>query len=276
MSSNNVITEEFAVEEQALEADANETAADERRELRPCVEQEIQAKVDGNHPEGIRAEYSHLTLVEEERIQGGEAELERISERAKLGHQDGRAQRTQDVVCEQQRRRRARVEERDPRRALSRTELARVNQEADRLVDELEGISRAAISRMLARRVSDGQSLTEAVFATLDAWKAEPGVPCAIDEVGEVPGDEVTIEGTVIELWESSTSNVQQVGLIADDTGSTKFTVWRKSDCTTVAEGETVRLRAAKVNWYQGRWSVALTYDSRIVFPERDNLWWDA
>lgn len=273
MSTINVITEEDTVDEQTGTA---ERAADARGSvLRPGVEQEIQAKVDANHPTGIRAEYAHLTLVEEERILGREAELERISERARMGRQAGREKRTRDVVCEARRDRRTRQRVQDPRRELSQAELARVNQEADRLVERLEGPSRAAISRTLARRVREGQAVTEAVFATLDEWKAEPGVLCAIEEVGEVPGDEVTIDGTVIELWDASTSNVQQVGLIADDTGSTKFTVWRKSDCTTVAEGEAVRLRAAKVNWYQGRWSLALTHDSRIVFPNRDDRWWE-
>jgi hypothetical protein len=156
-------------------------------------------------------------------------------------------------------------------------ELAKVNQEAARMAQRLRtDHSRAAVSRVLARRVARGQDITEAVFATMDELKAAPGAICPIEDVPDVPTDEVSIEGEVIELWAPSTPNVQQVGLIADDTAATKFTVWRKSDCTAVAEGERVRLRAAKVNWHQGRWSLALTYDSMIVFPDRDDRWWKA
>gem|GEM_PF-2373353 len=115
--------------------------------------------------------------------------------------------------------------------------------------------------------------MLEAVFATLEAWKAEPGVPCAIDEVGELPGDAVTIEGEILELWDGESGAVSQVGLIADDTDKIKFTVWEKSRCVPVAVGERVRLRSVKVNRYRGRWSVALTSDSRVVFPERDARW---
>jgi hypothetical protein len=186
--------------------------------------------------------------------------------------------RTREVVTDRQKRKRAeRTPDRtDPRERLSRMELVQVNQEADRIAQRLRtDHSRAAVSRVLARRVARGQDITEAVFATMDELKAAPGAICPIEDVPDVPTDEVSIEGEVIELWDPSTPNVQQVGLIADDTAATKFTVWRKSDCTAVAEGERVRLRAAKVNWHQGRWSLALTYDSMIVFPERDDRWWE-
>jgi len=279
MTSNNVITEEVKVDEQALEGRTAEQAEEEFEgdaetpQFRPGVEQEIAAKVDANHPEGIREEYSHLTLVEAERIKGREAELERISERARMGRQAGREERTRRVVREQCRRHRAEYEERDPRRALSRDELARVNQEADRLTERLDGPTRAAISKSLARRVRDGQDLMEAVFATLEAWRAEPGVPCAIAEVGELPGDEVTIEGEIIELWNPGSGAIEQVGLIADETSKIKFTSWVRSDPRIVQEGDRVRMRSVKVNQYRGRRSVAVTGDSRIVFPERDARW---
>lgn len=279
MSRNNLLGKEVEVDEQALEGhteeqvDGDVAIVDEVPEFRPGVEQEVQAKVDGNHPEGIRAEYSHLTLVEEERIRGREQELERISERARMGRQAGREERTRRVVREQRRRRRAASRRRDPRRNLSREVLARVNQEADRLVERLDGPSRAAISRTLARRVREGQPLTEAVFATLNAWTAESGVPGAIEEVGELPGDEVTIEGEIIELWASESPAIEQVGLIADETEKIKFTSWVRSDPRIVEVGDRVRMRSVKVNQYRGRWSVAITGDTRIVFIERDVRW---
>lgn len=212
---------------------------------------------------------------------GREAELERISAQAELGTQDGRAKRSREVVREARRKQwhSSSPDDRgeDPRETLDRVTLAKVNREADRIAERLDGVhTRAGISRALAKRVVDGQDLTEAVFATMNALKAAPGTICPIADVPDVPTDEVSVRGTIDTLWEPSDPAIQQVGLIADDTGRTKFTVWRKSQCTAVAEGETVRFRAAKVNWYQGQWSLALTYDSRIEFPERDPRWWDA
>ncbi|ELY91957.1 hypothetical protein C485_00400 [Natrinema altunense JCM 12890] len=71
-----------------------------------------------------------------------------------------------------------------------------------------------------------------------------------------------------------SSSAIQQVGLIEDETGRTKFTVWEKSRKTVVREGQTVRFRAIKKNWYQGRCSLAITGCRKIEFPERGR-WWE-
>ena len=92
MSSKNIVGKEGSVAEQAFEK-ADEVA----------VEQETQAKVDANHPDGITdtsEERIHgVTLEQEERIQAREAELEYISVRAELGTQDGREQRTREIAA---------------------------------------------------------------------------------------------------------------------------------------------------------------------------------
>jgi hypothetical protein len=277
MSSKQVTTNEVSADEQAFnhqQATEADDDVDEAPELRPTVEQEIQAKVDANHPDGIVQDYSHLPLAQEERIRAREAELEHISAQAELGTQDGRAERTREVVVEERRKRRQARWEPDPRDGLSQEKLARVNQEARRIVERVDGgPGRAAVARSLAARVNAGQALPEAVFATLDEQLRSPGVILAIEEVPDVRTNEVSVEGEVIQLWEPSTHSIQQVGLIADETSKIKFTIWRKSRQTMVREGQRVRLRAAKKNWYQGRCSIALTYHSRIEFPEREPWW---
>jgi ssDNA-binding replication factor A large subunit len=94
-----------------------------------------------------------------------------------------------------------------------------------------------------------------------------------ISRLGDVPYGEVTVEGEIIKLWAPNSSAIQQVGLIEDESGRTKFTVWKKSRKTVVSEGENVRLCAAAKNWYEGQYSIALTRRSWIEFPER-RRWW--
>jgi ssDNA-binding replication factor A large subunit len=289
MSSNNASGKVVTVDEQAFEKAGGQAVdedgfpvVDETPAFEAAVEQETQAKVDANHPDGI-ADTSNerihgVTLEQEERIRAREAELERISAQAELGTQDGRAKRTREVVTERrQRKREERTPERtDPRERLSRMELSKVNQEADRMAQRLRtGHSRAAVSRALAKRVAKGQDITEAVFDTMDALKAAPGAICPIEDVPDVQTDEVSIEGTVIELWAPSDPAIAQVGLIADDTDKIKWTSWKASEPAFVQEGERVRMRHLKKNWYQGRCSLAVTYDSMIVFPDRDDRWWE-
>ena len=287
MSSKNVTTDVVSVDEQAFE-NAGEQAVDEEGfevvdetpVFEATVEQETQAKVDANHPDGIANtsdERIHgVTLEQEERIQAREAELERISAQAELGTQDGREQRTRKVVSERcGRDGPAPVERTDPREELTQDELAEVNRQAMRISDEVQGgWSRAVVAKQLAEKVARGRDATKAVLETLEELKAAPGAIVPIADVPDVPVGEVTVEGEIIELWTPSSSAIQQVGLIADDSGKIKFTCWEKSNQTVVQEGETVRFRAAAKNWYEGRCSIALTGWSRIEFPERGR-WWE-
>jgi len=278
--SNNVVSVDAQAFEQAADEAVDEDGfevVDETPEFEAAVEQETQAKVDANHPDGIAdtsGERIHgVTLEQEERILGREAELERISAQAELGQQEGRAQRTRAVVTEQcGRDESART---DPREHLSRDELAAVNREAMRIRDEVAcGWTTAAIARQLAQKVRDGQDVTTAVLELVEDLQAVPGAVVPIADVPDVPVGEVTVSGTIETLWEPSSASIQQVGLLADESGRIKFTIWERSNQPVVREGETVRFRAAAKNWYEGRCSIALTGWSRVEFPERGR-WWD-
>jgi ssDNA-binding replication factor A large subunit len=147
--------------------------------------------------------------------------------------------------------------------------LAAVNREASRIAERLRGFSTAAISRLVAQRVVDGQDVGDAVVATMDELRGAPGQVVPIGLVGEVGQREIDIEGTVLKLLKPSHPSIQQVGLLKDETGRIKFTAWKKSKVPRVEEGERVRFQNAARNWYRGRVSVALTGSSRVVFPER-------
>ncbi|KPN28972.1 hypothetical protein SY89_03206 [Halolamina pelagica] len=202
MSSNKSSRKVVSVDEQAFEQAETGTVAgddapvvDDTPQMEPAVEQETQAKVDANHPDGIadtsKDRIHGVTLEQEERIRAREAELERISAQAELGTQDGREQRTREVAAEGSKQRRREFQKRaatvdpmadperdDPRAELSQDELATVNTEADRLATRVDGWSRAAISRRLAGAVVDGTDLTSAVVRVFEELQTAPGVPC--------------------------------------------------------------------------------------------------
>ncbi|MGB9985603.1 DNA-binding protein [Salarchaeum japonicum] len=287
MSSNSSSSKVVTVDEQAFEKAGGQAVdedgfpvVDETPEFEAAVEQETQAKVDANHPDGI-ADTSEdrihgVTLEQEERIRAREAELERISAQAELGTQEGREQRTREVVSEQCGRDEPALAERtDPREKLTQEELAEVNEQAMRISDEVQGgWSRAVVAKQLAEKVQRGRDVTKAVLETLEELKAAPGAIVPIADVPDVPVGEVTVEGEITQLWDPSDTSISQVGLIEDDSGKIKFTIWEASRKTVVSEGETVRFRAVKKNWYQGRCSIAITGWSRIEFPERGR-WWE-
>jgi hypothetical protein len=285
MSSEYTLSEEGSVDEQANEQREHEfEAVEEQPELRPSVDQEIQGTVDTNHPD---ATPEGLTLAGEERLAAREQEIERTAVRFDRRQTSDREARSRRVAARQSADRRAKSEQRavtldpwgepagvDPREQLSREELAQVNQEAARLASKLDRWSRATIGRRLAERVVDGVAMASAVIETFEELKYAPGRIIPIAAVEKVDRQEVDIEGRVATLWEPSHHRIQQVGLLEDDSGRVKFTVWRKSGQPMVREGERVRFEAVARNWYGGRVSVALTGWSRIVFPERDP-WWE-
>ncbi|AUV84610.1 DNA-binding protein (plasmid) [Salinigranum rubrum] len=298
MSSKNVFGNEVSVDEQAFEK-ADEAAVDEdgfevvdeTPEFQATVQMEVQAKVDANHPDGMVDTSDEriygATLEQEERIRAREAELERISAQAELGTQEGREKRTRDIAAKRSAERRAEFQKRaasvnpiadpkrgDPRAELTQEQLAAVNKQSMRLAKKLDGWSRAAIGRRLGEAVVGGKGLMSAVVGVFEELQTAPGTVVPIGKLEDVNRKEVSIEGRVTVLWESSSPAIQQVGLIEDDSGKTKLTSWVASDQPWIEEGERVRIHGAAKNWYNGRVSVALTGWSTVHFPERGR-WWE-
>ena len=298
MRNSNVTSNEVSVDEQAFEnADERRVdedgfeVVDETPEFRPSVQMEIQAKVDANHPNArLEAGPDHIygkTLVQEERIQGREAELASISAKAVFGNQDGREERTREIVVEETTARRVEFMKRagcvnpmvhperaDPREMLTPEQLGAVNREAMRLAEKLGGWSRAAIGRQLAEAVVGGLDLMSAVVGTFEKLQTAPGVVVPIGKLEAINREEVSIAGRVVQLWTPASPAIAQVGLIEDESGRTKFTVWKKSNARWVQEGEQVCIHGAAKSWYQGRVSVAVIGWSTIHTPGRGR-WWE-
>jgi hypothetical protein len=298
MSSNNATSNVVSVDEQAFEKQ-NEAAVDEdgfevvdeTPEFRATVQMEVQAKVDANHPDGIvdtdDERIYGATLEQEERIRGREEELERISARATFGTQDGREKRSRVVAAAQSVEQRQEFQKRaasvdvwadpdrdDPREELTKEQLAAVNTQAMRLSEKLDGWSRAAIGRRLGEAVVGGKDMMSAVVSVFEELQTAPGQVVPIGKLEDVNRKEVRIAGRVETLWVPSHPSIAQVGLIADDSGKTRVTVWKASNAPLMDEGEQVRIDGAARNWYEGRVSLAVTGWSSLTFPERGR-WWE-
>jgi hypothetical protein len=298
MSSNNATSNVVSVDEQAFEK-ADEAAVDEdgfevvdeTPEFQATVQMEVQAKVDANHPDGMVDTSDEriygATLEQEERIRAREAELERISAQAEMGTQEGREKRTRDIAAKRSAERRAKFQKRaasvnpmadpergDPRAELTQEQLAAVNKQSMRLAKKLDGWSRAAIGRRLGEAVVGGKDLMSAVVGVFEKLQTAPGTVVPIGKLEDVNRKEVSIEGRVETLWDPSHPSIAQVGLIADDSGQTRVTIWEASDAPWIEEGEQVRIHGAARNWYEGRVSLAVTGWTTIHFPERGR-WWE-
>lgn len=283
MSSKNVRGQEVSAEQGTNEHAASGVVDEHEIDVRPSVEQKIQARVDTNHPDTGR---TGLTLAAEERLEAREWEIERTRTRWDRGQESTREVRTREVVSEASATRRHEFDERaasvdpalepgaDPRERLERDQLAAVNQQAARLEGKLEnGSTRAAIARQLATRLLDGQALMSATVAVYEAEQTRAGSVIPIASVADVPRGEVSVEGRVTKLWTPNSSKIAAVGLLEDDSGRIKVTSWKKSQQPRLREGDVVRVRSAAKSWYNGRCSIALTGWSTVEFPEQGEWW---
>jgi hypothetical protein len=154
---------------------------------------------------------------------------------------------------------------------LSQTDLAGVNQQAAEIAATVDRSgSRAAIARRLARRVASGTDLATASLAVLERTYERPGAIVPLGKLADVAARTVTVEARVEQLWSPARANMAQVGLLADDTGRVKLTVWVKARPNQrLREGDRIRVEAARLNYYRGRPTLATDGDTRLVVCER-------
>ena len=268
MSNKNSIREKVSVEQ-----DVEQHAVDEQPTLKATVELETQAKIDSDVRERVAAADEQerpygMTLEEQEKWEAREAEKRRTRER-----EDRRQASRREALCREMTHAKhcGLSSEADSREKLDKETRQEVHKQAHRLEGKCRGgLGFEAIERELAARVVRGRSMQDAVLDLVEDVQVAPGSIVALGQLENAGAQYVDIEATVKTLWEPSSPKIQQVGLLEDETGKTKFTSWMNSGAKLVREGERVRIRDAARNWYQGRCSVALTGRTTVHFPERD------
>ncbi|WP_251344559.1 hypothetical protein [Haloplanus halophilus] len=226
-----------------------------------------------------------LPLEAQERLHGLREERKRQREKALATHVIGidRETRRREELLSEYRELRADYNDRvigesihsyDPFEQLDEDTSQLVREAAARISDRLvTPPNHAILEHRLGSKVARGQDLFTAQSNVLAELYQEAGVVQPISSVPVIPSKynvEADIQGTVTTLWQPKSGTQQQVGLIEDDTGSIKFTVWTKSSQGTILhEGDTVRVVAGKVGKYQGQATLAADSETRITVIER-------
>jgi replication factor A1 len=85
--------------------------------------------------------------------------------------------------------------------------------------------------------------------------------------LAEIDQDEQWLDVTakVVELWEARSDSVAQVGLLGDESGTTKFVAFESSDLPELDEGAVYRLENLVTDEYQGNFSVKLNRTTTIT-----------
>jgi replication factor A1 len=85
--------------------------------------------------------------------------------------------------------------------------------------------------------------------------------------LAEIDQDEQWLDATakVVDLWDPRSDSVAQVGLLGDETGTTKFVAFETSDLPALEEGVVYRLENLVTDEYQGNFSVKLNRTTTIT-----------
>lgn len=69
----------------------------------------------------------------------------------------------------------------------------------------------------------------------------------------------------MIQLWDSTSDKITQSGLIGDETGVIKFTIWRTSGALPLEEGKSYEIKSAVTNFFNERYQVNLNKNSTVA-----------
>ena len=74
----------------------------------------------------------------------------------------------------------------------------------------------------------------------------------------------INLRAKVVQLWDSTSPAIDQVGLIGDETGTIKFVKWTKSNLPALEEGKSYSLENMTTDEWEGRFSVKMNRTTRI------------
>ena len=100
----------------------------------------------------------------------------------------------------------------------------------------------------------------------------ETAVVKTIAEINETTDTDtwVSFTGKVIQLWEKMHDSVAQVGLVGDETGISKFTIWENSFLPLLELNKTYQFKNTVVKPWNGRVNIELNKASNIAPSEKE------
>ncbi|WMW21279.1 replication factor A [Methanolobus mangrovi] len=79
-----------------------------------------------------------------------------------------------------------------------------------------------------------------------------------------VDGKWVNVRGKIVQLWDNSHESISQVGLVGDESGTIKFTLWESAGAPLVEEGKSYVFKNVVVNEWNGKFQLNVNKSSSI------------
>jgi len=171
--------------------------------------------------------------------------------------------------------------ETEPEAARPMSDLQRHAAEiAEQFSDELD-VDRAEVEEKLSNLVNEYRvPVEEARRSVTNSYLDEAGMErddlasggSERVEVADIDEDEqwVDLRVEVVDLWESDSDAVAQVGLLGDESGTIRFVAFETSDLPDLEAGQAYELSNVVTDEYEGRYSVKLNRTTVIEELDED------
>ena len=77
-------------------------------------------------------------------------------------------------------------------------------------------------------------------------------------------GKWANLKAKVIQIWENTHDSISQVGLLGDETGIIKFTIWKNAELPELEQGDSYLLKSVVIGEYNGKYQVQFNKNSSV------------
>lgn len=148
------------------------------------------------------------------------------------------------------------------------------------LGDELDGTQwdRELIGEQVTKQLAHNVPPEQATQAVIHNIARQLGIDRSRDSTEQTvtisdltePENWVTLTARVSREWPNETDSIKQVGLLADGTGTVKFTLWDKADIDPLEIGTQYRFAGVVTDTYEGRISIKINSYSEVTPDDTD------
>jgi replication factor A1 len=86
----------------------------------------------------------------------------------------------------------------------------------------------------------------------------------------DAPDRWINMRIRVVDIWNSDSDSINQVGLVGDESGTIKFVSWKKSDLKPIEKDKCYSIENVVTDEYEGRFSVKFTKNTKIAEIDDD------
>lgn len=91
----------------------------------------------------------------------------------------------------------------------------------------------------------------------------------SISDLPQEDGVWCNLRAKVVDIWETSSEHMSQIGLIGDETGRTKFVIWKNAGLPDMVEGKSYMIENVVTNLYNER--ISITFNKTSTITEIDD-----